>query len=153
MDILFMDVETQESLYFQFVPQELDYKVGTSIAAISTFGRNNPRYHYTGSEDTVTFEIDWHSDVAEKNDVLKKCRWLESKTKTDAYQGELPQMLFKWGDVFNSDDMWIIADASYRISLFDKTASMRPKQAYQSITLKRITAENRTHNQIKKYPL
>jgi hypothetical protein len=147
-----MDTRTQESLVLQYVPKELDYVPASEFQAIMTFGRNNPRYHYTGSEDTITFELDWHADEEAKNDVIRKCRWIEALTKNDNYNNPPPPILFKWGDVFNSDDLWLVTSAPYKWSNFDKTAGMRPKQAYQTITLKRITTSNRSYEQIKKYP-
>jgi hypothetical protein len=153
MEMMFMDTRTQESLVFQFVPAEIEYDPASEFQAIATFARNNPRYHYTGSEDTITFELDWHAEVELKNDVLRKCRWIEARTKNDAYNNPPPLILFKWGDIFTADDLWLITHAPYRLSNFDKIANMRPKQAYQKITLKRVTKNNRSYSEITQIPI
>lgn len=150
--IFFMDTRTLEVLQFQFVPREISYNPTSEFVAIQTFARNNPRYHYTGSEDTVEFEIDWHCEEENREDVIKKCRWLEARSKNNGYKEDPPDMLFKWGNLFTTEDTWIIVAAPYKLSNFDKPYGMLPKQAYQNITLKRVTKTNTTYNQIQRIP-
>jgi len=151
MEIIFTDLETQETLVVQYVPEKLNYDPDSSIMAIATYGRNNPRYHFTGSEDTLTFRLDWHAEEEARNDVIRKCRWLESKTKNDGYVKGLPRIQFGFGDLFGFEEVWLITNAKYELSLFDRPVGMLPKQAYQDITMKRITTSNRTTEEIKKY--
>src|SRR5688500_14575029 len=50
-----------ESLQIQTVPIEMQVTPTANWATIPSIGRNNPFYHYTGGEDTLTFQLDWYS--------------------------------------------------------------------------------------------
>ena len=149
--IFIIDVETQESLRIQNVPLELDYNPESTFAAISTIGRNNPFYHYTGSEDTLTFDISWYANEASRTDVIRNCRWLESYTKNDGYVEEPHRVIFSFGELFTGD-LWLITAAPYKLSLYHKQFDMMPTLAYQTLTLKRVVETNRTKAQIQHYP-
>lgn len=152
-EIFFMDTRTKESLTLQCVPLEIQYSPESIFVAITTLGRNNPYYHYIGSEDTLSFELDWFAEEAAKDDVIRKCRWLESKTKADGYRLDPPAMVFKWGELYTTDDLWLLVSAGpIRLSQFDRPAGMLPKQAYQQITLKRLVDKNLEHSAIKYKP-
>ena len=149
-------------LNLPFTPKGLDYNVSSNFVAIATMGRNNPHYHFTGSEDTLEFTIDWHSYKDHREDVLYYCRWMESLTKGDGYLGAPHRVKLAWGQdsVMFQDDVWIMVNASYKMEQIvdayndsdDKTAftkvGMLPQQAYQKITLKRVSQFNRTTEDI-----
>lgn len=144
------------------VPKELDYNPNSSFVGIASIGRNNPHYQYTGSEDTLEFSIDWYSDHLNRTDVIANCRWVEALTKADGYNKNPPRVKLQWGDLgfLFGDDTWLLTAAPYKLSNFQsayrdpssgdivKIGSL-PQQAYQNITLKRITNNNRTHLKIK----
>lgn len=143
-----------------FVPRELDYKPESNFVGIASFGRNNPFYQFTGSEDTLTFEIDWFSKEDNREDVIFNCRWLEALTKGDAYD-EIPHRVkIVWGkdNKLFEDSIWLLVDAPYRLSNFVRayydnqnnlvSAGMLPQQAYQTVTFKRLTKLNRSSKEI-----
>lgn len=130
-----------ESLRIQAVPLELEIDPSPNWAVIPSLGRNNPFYHYTGGEDTLQFQLDWYSVDAQRSDVISKCRWVQSLCKADGYNNEPPRILLIFGDVFKMTT-WIIENAPYKLSLFDKSTHMRPRQAYQDLTLKKVTDHN-----------
>ena len=142
-----------------FVPRELDYNPESNFVGIASFGRNNPFYQFTGSEDTLTFEIDWFSKEVNREDVIFNCRWLEALTKGDAYD-EIPHRVkIVWGsdNKLFEDSIWLLVSAPYRLSNFvrgyrldgqDYKVGMLPQQAYQTVTFKRITKLNRSTKEI-----
>lgn len=77
--------QTYDYVELPFVPRELNYSMSSKFVGIATLGRNNPYYQFTGSEDTLTFEIDWFSEQNDRKDVINNCRWIESLTKANAY--------------------------------------------------------------------
>lgn len=143
-----------------FVPRELDYRMGSNFVGIASFGRNNPFYQFTGSEDTLTFEIDWFSKDNNREDVIFNCRWLEALTKGDSYDEVPHRVKIVWGkdNRLFDDSIWLLVDAPYRLSNFvrayydnDKnliSAGMLPQQAYQTVTFKRLTKLNRSSKEI-----
>lgn len=184
-ELYIVDLITGEKIGMQFVPRELDYKPESSFVAIESMGRNNPLYHYTGSEDTLSFELDWHIESNMFDDVLGKCKKLEALSKNNGFDEPPHPVLLVWGGLMFSDAKWLMVAAPYKLSGFYNKiglftsrgettgtvteatagqqqldpkfnpedaffpAGMLPSQAYQSITLKRITDNNRTRNQIR----
>jgi hypothetical protein len=145
-------------LSIQGVPRELDYKPQSSFEAIQSPGRNNPFYHFTGSEDSITMELDWYSDGKDLSriKVIESCRWLEAHTKNDGYEQAFSPVLLIWGSSLfdqvksNNSESWIIVDASYKLGPFSRPHDMMPVQAYQTLVLKRVTSTNRRRAQILK---
>lgn len=139
------------SLAIQTIPKDVEYKIDSNFEAIASPGRNNPIYHYTGSEDTITMELDWYSDGDDINrtKVIESCRWLEGHTKANGYNNAPSPVLLIWGSSLFSKssgamgETWLIVDASYRMGPFSRPHDLLPVQAYQTLTLKRITSSNR----------
>lgn len=143
-----------------FVPRELDYKPESNFVGIASFGRNNPFYQFTGSEDTLTFEIDWFAKEKNREDVIFNCRWLEALTKGDAYDDIPHKVKIVWGkdNKLFEDSIWLLVDAPYRLSNFVRgyyddqknlvSVGMLPQQAFQTVTFKRLTKLNRSSKEI-----
>lgn len=152
-----------------FVPRELNYVPESKFVGIASFGTNNPIYQFTGSEDTLTFEIDWFSDQENRRDVIFNCRWLEALTKGDAYQEAPHRVKIVWGGQQTGgnewedpqglweDSVWVLVSAPYRLSQFNRgymkdgryvSTHMLPQQAYQTVTFKRVTTYNRSSQDI-----
>lgn len=132
-----------EQLRVQCVPLELQVNSEANWAVIPSIGRNNPFYHYTGGEDVIEFTIDWYAIQEFKEDVIRKCRWVESLTRADAYRVEPSRIILVFGELFRYTT-WIVTAAPYRLSLFDKSQGMLPCQAYQEVTLRKVTRDNTT---------
>ncbi len=147
-DLFLIDTFSGESLRLPFVPKELKYTPESNFKAIASMGRNNPLYHYTGGEDTLEFEIDWFAEEEDRTDVLKRCKWVEALSKNDAYNNPPPAVILHWNTVMFSDSLWLVTAAPYRMLDFQAHKKMLPQQAYQQVTLKRITEANMTGSQI-----
>lgn len=142
-----LDLITNNSLALQYLPQEIDYTPEAGWAIIKPFGRNNPFYHYTGSEDTLKFTLHWVAAQSDKQDVMLKSKWLESLTKSDAFKSDPHPVKFIFGDVFKKAT-WIVYSAPVKFSLFDATNNMFPTLAIQDVELRRITSTNRTRTDV-----
>lgn len=147
-------------LTLPFIPRALDYEPNSNFVGIASFGRNNPFYQYTGSEDTLVFEIDWFSSTENREDVITNCRWVEALSKADAYDDIPHRIMLNWGadNKLFVDEVWLVVSAPYNLSQFQrayrdgngdvKSLGLLPQQAIQTVTLKRVTKENRTIKQI-----
>jgi hypothetical protein len=146
---------------FPFIPKELDYNSDSSYAIIKPMGRNTSRYHFMGSEDRLEFEIDWHSVDQSRMDVISKCRMVEALSKGDGYNKPPHRVILQWGQnsVLFQDHVFVVMSAPYRMTHFNKAqvnqstgsverTNMLPIQAYQKVTLARISSVNLTKNDI-----
>ena len=142
--------KTYDYITIPTIPYELEYSSESSLQSLASFGRNNPFYQYTGSEDTLSFTLDFYSKVDAKDDVIYWCRWLEAMAKADGYKGGLHRILLQWGkdDRLFAKDTWFISKANYKLSQFQVHRSMLPAQAFMDITLVRVVDHNRTTQEI-----
>lgn len=164
-------------LELQNRPSHVSVKPETSWATIKSMGRNNPMYHYTGAEDTVSFNISWYCNSKENLDeVLGKCRLLESWSKADGYMKSPPILELLFGD-YSSDETqifgghyFILWSAPYELrniatphpSYLDsdnmhhygpegtaiRLGMLYPQVATQELTFKRVTDHNLTRSEI-----
>jgi hypothetical protein len=132
---------TLEKLPIQFVPIEMQWAPESNWVVIPSVGRNNPFYHYTGSEQTLSFQLDWNAKAENRQDVIEACRWVENLSLADGYDAEPPPVRLIFGTVFENYT-FIVERAPFSISLFDVQNNYMPKQAYQDIVLKRTTGVN-----------
>lgn len=138
------------SITIPTIPLELAYESASEFAALASLGRNNPFYHYTGSEDSLSFQIDLYSKIASREDVIYWCKWLNSLTKANGYLESPHRVMIVWGKDSRlfEDDVWIVEKAPYKLSQFQTNASLLPQQAYVDITLKRWVDHNLTTSEI-----
>ena len=142
-----IDLVTGEYLGLMGLPRQMDYENKTAYATIAVPGRNNPHYHFTGSEDTLSFEISWWSEEDGRRDVIKKCKWVESMSKADGYNADPHLLRFKWGEMF-SKATWKVESVTTVYTQFHRERGYMPCCAVQTITLKRVTLSNTTLEQI-----
>lgn len=171
-----LDVFPAISIVIQNRPNSLRVEPTSTWAAVKSMGRNNPFYFYTGGEDTLSFEISWYStDIDNRDDVVNKCRLLESWSRSNGYEASPPTLRIQWGnsDLFE-DDLFILTAAPYELTHFQNAARMRsrydndkytgqrisntisrpydlkllPNCATQTLTFKRVTKNNRTWEEI-----
>lgn len=149
------------ALALQNKPPTIRVDQNTSWAQVRSAGMNNPFQIYTGSEDTISFEISWYAtDLRDRSDVITKCRLLESWSKADGYQSAPPVLKLVWGDsdLFGSD-LFILSNASYQLSNFQQAIKdpqsktninlgLYPNVAIQQIVLKKVSLENQKHSDI-----
>lgn len=136
-----VDLVTLDSLIFQSIPTDMEYDPSSSFATLESPGRNNPLYHYTGSEDTITFEISWYANDPTREDVISKCKWVESLTKNDGFDAKPHDVQFIFGVMFKYS-VFKVVHAPFRMGLFSREFGMLPQIAKQSVTLKRVTEVN-----------
>lgn len=140
-DVMLVDLDSGEKIHFQGLPENIEVNPETEWATIKPFGRNNPHYQFVGSEDTISFEVTWYSELEDRSDVIEKVKWIESLSKADGYNGRPHICGLIWGDLYRRQK-FILYNAQYKIGLFDKVRGYRPTYASQIITLKRITDTN-----------
>lgn len=138
---LIVDLITLEKLTLQTVPLEVNVDPNANWVALASLGRNIPGWQFTGAEETITFDITWYCDDESRQDVIKKCKWLTSLSLADGYDAEPHPIQFIFGELFK-DSKFIITQAPYKLSLFDRAHGMMPHLANQSITLKKISETN-----------
>jgi hypothetical protein len=144
-----LDLVTLEWLYFQNIPQEVEYDPKAEWIAIASAGRNNPGYQYLGGDDTLSFTLSWYSNDATRQDVWRAIKWLESLSRNDSYTNKPHLVQCVWGDMFR-DSRWIVHSAGpVRPSLFDRENGMMPRLATQNVVLKRVTLTNTSIEQIR----
>jgi len=159
-----------ERIIIQNRPSTVEFKGETSWAAIKSMGRNTPMYHYTGAEDIVQFNISWYAtDEANPDEVINKCRFLETWTKANAYQAAPPVIRIQWGsgtsvtegDMFK-DQLFILTSATYTLKNFSDSIRVKSKGklvklvskglypivATQELIFKRVSATNLSYGDI-----
>lgn len=126
--------DTNDRLEIQFVPPDLSISRNPSIQTIDIVGRNNPLYQYSGGATELAFELDFFAQEESREDVIKRCRWLESFTFNDGYENPPSQVKLVYGQLFR-DEVWIVKSVKYKLSLFNKVKGYLPQQAYVSVVL------------------
>lgn len=149
-NIAILNLKTGQAVRFVFCPQEIGVNPGSRDKNIETMGRNEDWVHSTGGSSTIRFDVDWHSDREDKRDVIEACKMLESWSKPDGYDNKKPEIRILWGTTLFSEAKFVLTEASYKLSLFDATADMMPKQAYQSLVFRKIADTNPTHSDIQR---
>lgn len=152
-DLYIIDTVSGKSVKLPFVPKELRYNPESNFKAIASMGRNNPFYHFTGAEDSLEFEIDWFAQEEHRADVILNCKWVESLSKNDAYDNPPPPVILHWNIDMFKDSVWLITSAQYRLLDFQAHRNMFAQQAYQQVTLKRITTTNLKRSDIQSFTI
>lgn len=143
--------DPSDKIYILFTPSQVHYTGKSEFVAIPSPGRNNPLYHYTGAEDSLEFELDWISEKESREDVIRKCQWLESFSKNDGRKAPPSPIQLVWDQfLFNEENSkWLVVRAPYKLKRFDGGFSTLPVKAVQKVTLKRITPFSRSTKQIR----
>lgn len=147
-DIFLLDLDNLQQFRFQFVPDVLNYNPEANFEAIASMARNLPNYHYVGGSDSLTFEVDWFSEQENREDVLLRCKQIEALSRNDGYSKPPPRVKLLWGSTMFSETTWLVRSAPYKLSLPHKQYGYFMQQAYQSITLIKISEENPTVSDI-----
>lgn len=145
--VFIVNLETKEYIKLHFVPLEVEWESKSNIAAIASIGRNNPFYHFTGGEDTINLELDWHAYDNARQSAIGAANTLKAWSRNDGYKKGLPRIKLIFGNLFR-DHVFIIAAAPYKMSLFQRNRGMMPAQVNQTLTLKKVTMSNETRNTI-----
>lgn len=158
-----LNTSPYRSITLQNRPLTTEFKGETSWAVIKSMGRNTPMYHYTGAEDIVQFNVSWYCDDPNNpEEVIAKCRLLESWTKSNAYQAAPPELMIRWGNSqLYQDHLYILISATYTLGNFKNYSRQRlvgqvnwrdykllPSTATQELIFKRISANNLSYADI-----
>lgn len=143
------------SIVLQNRPSNIQVNPVSYWVSVKSMGRNNPFMLYTGGEDSIQLDISWFvNDSFNREEVLTKCRLLESWTKADGYVKSPPTLKISWGSsgIFDND-LFILESAPYQLSNFqnaskDSDLGLLPQCATQTLTFKRVTRNNRSHAEI-----
>ena len=154
------------SVVLQNRPSSIQVNPTTFWTSVKSMGRNNPFMMYTGGEDSIQLEVSWYvDDPHHRDEVLNKVRLLESWSKADGYNAAPPTLKISWGEsgIFDND-IFILESAPYVLSNFQSyqrqyqrgkshsrpttNIGLLPQCATQTLTFKRVTANNRTHAEI-----
>ena len=142
------DTITRDLISFYYVPESFKYSIDTSLVVIHAVGQNNPIYHFSGSSDELSFQIDWFSHQDSRQDVLIKCKKLEALAKRDGSGNPQHKVKLIWGNTVWAEANWIIHEASYTLSLPHAGKDGFFQQAIQQIAMYRVVDNNRTYNDI-----
>ena len=160
-------VSPYQSIILQNRPDELNIDPKSTWVSINSMGRNNAFMMYTGGEDTISFEISWFAnDKEHRDEVVWKCKLLESWSKANGYLASPPLLHIKWGasEIFSDTDFFILESARYTLTNFQDQArkpgvgydqssefldlKLNPSCAKQTLSFKRVTLANTTHEEI-----
>lgn len=148
-------------LVVTFMPKVISWEALSSWKVIPTIGRNNPFYHYTGGEDTISFQLDWYATDKARDLATKNAKVVRSWSRANGYLQKPPRIALEFEGLFRNDT-FIIESAPFDMSMFvrpnysfnsgtkEGTADqeLKPLQITQQITLKKITSFNEQHPQM-----
>lgn len=120
-----------EFITLQTVPKEIEFQGESTWAVIHSMGRNTPMYHFTGAESVIQLNISWYcNDKANPQEVVTKCRLLESWSKANGYQAGPPILQIQWGnsDLFEGQ-YFILTSATYKLANWRASAKVWNKQS------------------------
>lgn len=147
-------------LTLQNRPSEIEVEPNSYWTSVKSMGRNSPFQVYTGSEDTISLDISWFSKDNGRQDVINKCRLLESWTKSDGYNSAPPVLEILWGnsDLFTGSE-FVLTAASYKLMNFQDGVrnsydgsvidlKLYPNTATQKLVFKRVSSKNLEYEDI-----
>lgn len=134
----FIDLDAEDvneaKLAFQFVPKAFERNRSVNIDSVAIVGRNVPSYHYTGGETTISFELDFFAEEQSRQDVMRRCNWLEALTYNEGRLVYPHRVVVSFGKMFRNQ-VWVVKACSTTYSNFHKAHGFLPQQAYVRITL------------------
>lgn len=139
-----------ERLEFQFLPQEIKVNRGIKAGQIDVVGRNTPKYHVTGGDKTIQFELDFYAEDEQRLEVMQKLEWLESLTFNNGKKSDkgVERVKLVFGDMFK-DEVWFLTAFSYTARGFSPDHNYMPYFAKASITLALDTQKDRLKDDVK----
>lgn len=155
--------DTYQYIILQNRPPELEFHGETSWAAIKSFGRNVPMYHFTGAEDKIQLQVSWFCNDPERPwEVIQKCRLLEAWSKSNGYAAGPPVLQLDWGGSGLFDNAYfILTSATYVLKQFRdgyvdrrqeeaewKDGRLYPMAATQELIFSRVSSTNPMYSNI-----
>tara|TARA_B110000467_G_scaffold142917_1_gene144614 strand:- start:402 stop:875 length:474 start_codon:yes stop_codon:yes gene_type:complete len=147
--IVIVDIVTRDEIQLQNVPKLVKHKAKTKHNVIRAMGANNPKYHYTGAEDLLSFTTTFYCDDAGRADVVEICRKMEALTKNDGYAGKKHEVLLVWYGPLYSNHRFLFMEVEYTWKQFNGEYDGYPMCAEVSMKFARVTTGNLTHDEIR----
>ena len=158
ISIINTSVSPYIAIQIQGMPTEVEVNPETTWAVIKSPGKNGAFYNYIGSEDSITLEISWYATHESREDVITKCKLLESWSKANGDFSSPPRLEIAWGSsgIFESQK-FNLQSARYKLSNFQNSAKYQgqvvdlkllPNTATQTLVFKRITTSVIRHEDI-----
>lgn len=145
--ILAIDTPEVQRLQVQYNPSEINYSRSAQITNIGIVGRNDQLHHYVTGETTVSFDLDFYSQVKDRTDVKANIKWLESLAYSGG--GRPPSRVkLVLGDLFR-DEIWILKSVNVKYSVFEPASKWLPLYATASLSLVRDTEDDLTSEDIR----
>ena len=132
-----------QRLEIQFMPKDISPQRSASWADIAIVGRNNPLQHYVGGSNKLTLELDFYAEEESREDVIRKCRLLETWAMNDGYSNPPERVRLTFGKLFKENEVWVIHSVKPTYNLFSPEHGMLPRQAYVTVELVMDTDSNR----------
>lgn len=128
---------TRERLEFQFYPKGIAVSRNIDLAELKIVGRNFPDYQYMSGATEITFDVDILAAREDRQDVIEKCRFLESLGANDGYTRPAQNVFLVFGKLFQNrgGQRWVVKRWNYNMTLFDKEYDNYPRMARGTLTL------------------
>jgi hypothetical protein len=139
-------------LTIMFTPSDIEYTNQSGLKSLGILGSDLQRYHYGGSEDGLTFEVDWYGFKANgAESPLDKAEKMLSLTKGAGWVNNTPPIIIiRWGSgEFTpfANHKYIVEKASFKPEQFIQhkfkqdtllNNSFQPLYVKQLVSLKRV---------------
>jgi len=133
--LYFTALRTLERLDIQYVPKDITLVRTPIIAGVAVVGRNNPIHHYVGGTTELNLELEFYAMEDNMEDVITKCKWLESLCYGDGFDNPPEQVRLTFGRLFGNNEVWVVKDVKYKMSLFMVEKGFLPRQATVTVSL------------------
>lgn len=140
-------LSSNEKMEVQYVPEKLGNDLTADYGVIKIVGRNNSLRHYTGGDERLSLDLDFHSEAYNREDVIKKCSWLKSISVNNGYDDPPERIRVTFGKVFQKE-IWLIESVNISYEQFESVNGFLPIQAYVKLNLVLDTSRNRTRRDI-----
>ena len=141
--LFFVAIDTPEvsQLQLQYSPQTISYNREADVQDIAIVGRNDKLHQYTSGTTSVSFEVDFYSQQANRQDVKDKIKWLESQLYSSENRAP-SRILIVFGDLFSENDIWILKSCAVTYSNFEPATGWLPLYAKASLSFVRDTEQD-----------
>lgn len=145
--ILAIDSPEVEALQIQYNPRQITYNRSAKVQDIAIIGRNDDLHQFTGGSTTVSFDLDFYSQEASRQDVKAKMKWLESQLYSEGERAP-SRLKLVFGELFK-DEIFILKSLNISYSVFEPASNWLPLYATASLSFVRDTETDLTATDIR----
>lgn len=116
-----------DRLNIQFIP-EINMSRSAKFVTIAIPNRNNDLIHYVGGTDTLSMKLDFLSDEENREDVIRKYKWLQSLAMRDGDKSGAARVKVVMGKVFRFEE-WVVKSVKVKPIFFDSANKYYPIRA------------------------